>query len=402
MLEYAKFAHKTFRERKMRSLLTVIGIFIGIALIVTLISLGQGLQRSINEQFEFMGMDKIMIFPGTDMLFGMGQAGPELTKDDLDVVEKVPGIKLAAGMAYKLAQVKFGDETKYTFVIGLPVDETKRIIESIQNFKIFKGRDLEKGDTYTTVIGIRLYEKDFFSKKVDIRDKLTIEGKEFKVAGAMDRIGNPADDSQVYIPIEIAGEIFDEPDIYGILFAQVSEGVNPENVAEKIKKELRKSRNVEEGEEDFTVQTSAQLMEVYGNITLIVQAILIGLAVISLLVGGIGIMNTMYTSVLERTREIGLMKAIGAKRSNIALVFLFEAGILGLIGGAIGTAFGIGVSKAVELGAAYAGYGIIKIYFSPFLIIGAILFSFVVGAVSGLLPALQAAKLSPIEALRYE
>jgi len=130
--------------------------------------------------------------------------------------------------------------------------------------------------------------------------------------------------------------------------------------------------------------------------------VLIGIATISLLVGGIGIMNTMYTAVLERTREIGIMKAVGAKNQDIMLIFLLESGTLGLIGGTIGVVLGIGLAKGVEIMAEYGGFGLLKASMSPSLILGALAFSFVVGSISGLLPARRASQLQPVEALRYE
>jgi putative ABC transport system permease protein len=183
---------------------------------------------------------------------------------------------------------------------------------------------------------------------------------------------------------------------------QVKKGFDPDKVAGDIKKYLRKSRGQKEGEEDFTVQTSEQLAESFSTVFTIVQVVLIGLASISLLVGGIGIMNTMFTSVLERTREIGVMKAIGARNSDIMKIFLIEAGLLCTIGGGIGIILGIGISKLIQYVAAQAGMGIIQAYFPWYLIVGALAFSFLVGTLSGIFPARRAAKLKPVDALRYE
>ncbi len=143
-------------------------------------------------------------------------------------------------------------------------------------------------------------------------------------------------------------------------------------------------------------------MESFQVILNIIQIFLIGIAAISLVVGGIGIMNTMYTSVLERTKEIGIMKSIGAKNSDILIIFLIESGILGLIGGLIGIILGMSFSKLIELGAKLAGYGMIQVSFPLLLILGTLLFSFLIGTISGVLPARQASKLKPVDALRYE
>ena len=163
---------------------------------------------------------------------------------------------------------------------------------------------------------------------------------------------------------------------------------------------MRRDHDVKEGEEDFQVTTSIQLMEGFNNILNVVQIVLIGIAAISLFVGGIGIMNTMYTSVLQRRKEIGIMKSIGATNTAILTIFLFESGILGIIGGTIGVIFGLLLSKGVELGASLAGIDLLKAYISIPLIMSALVFSFLIGALSGFMPAKQASKLQPVDALR--
>ena len=400
--DYFKFAFRTFKERRVRTYLTMLGIFVGIALVVSLISLGQSLQSAIQEQFEMMGTDKIMVLPGGGLFFGVG-SDIEINEDDLDVIKKTKGVESATGFLYKIAKVEFKDEIKYTYVMGLPQDpEEKRLVESMTNMNVIKGRDLTDDDRYKAVIGIRHYDGDYFDKAVNIRDKLLIEDQEFKVVGVLSRIGNPEDDSNIMIPMDTARELFDEPTRYDMLIAKVVGGEDIDGVAEDIKKALRNHRDVEEGEEDFQIQTSGDLMETYGSIFMIVQLFLLGIAGISLFVGGVGIMNTMYTSVLQRTRDIGIMKAIGAKNSDIMLIFLIESGLLGLAGGAIGVLIGIGISQAIGMAAAAVGVTYLQATLAWPLIIGTLSFSFVVGAGSGLLPAIRAARLNPVDALRYE
>jgi len=246
-------------------------------------------------------------------------------------------------------------------------------------------------------------DNGFFDEGVDLRDKLIIQGKEFRVVGVMEQIGNPADDSQVYIPLETAKEIFDKEDEIDMVYVQIKAGFEPNEVAENIEKKLRKARDEKKGEETFSVQTFEQLLETFSNIFAVVQGVLVGIAAISLLVGGIGIMNTMYTAVLERTKEIGTMKAIGAKNSDILWIFLFESGLLGLVGGAVGILIGIGLAKGTEYVATTAlGTPFLQASFPLYLIVGALAFSFLIGTASGILPAMQAAKLKPADALRYE
>lgn len=401
--DYIKLAFGTFRAKKKRTFLTMLGIFIGIAAVVSLISLGQGLEKAITEQFEKLGTNKIMIMPaGSTMGMPTGSTSA-LTNEDLDVVKKTKGIGTAGGMFFKLAKVQFKDETKYTFAIGLPQDESKRIIFDISNFKIAKGRDLKKSDQRKVLAGSRFANPtDFFESALKIGDSIEIQDQKFEVIGFLEPIGNPSDDSQLYLNMDIARELFAVPENIDFIMAEVTEGTKPADAAESIKKALRKHRNVKEDEEDFDVQTFEEYIKTFETIFTIVQAVLIGIAAISLLVGGIGIMNTMFTSVLERTREIGVMKAIGARNSDIMRLFLLESGFLGMAGGIVGIIIGAGMSKAVEFVAAQQGLSILKAYFPWYLILGALAFSFLIGTIAGVTPAIRASRLKPVDALRYE
>lgn len=400
--DYLSFALKTFKVRRIRSSLTILGIFIGIAAIVSLISIGQGLEKAISQQFEQLGTNKLIVSPAGSF-FGMtGEAVSELTEKDLDIIKKTQGVSEAGGMLYKFAKVKFNEEVEYTWVIGLPLDESRRIIEEIGTFKIASGRELKESDKYKSMVGIRLAEADFFDQEVGIGDRLEIESQKFSVVGSLGRIGNPQDDAQVYIPLDTAREVLGEATKLDFIMVEAVKGISISEVAENIQKELREFRQVKEKEEDFSVQTFEELMSSFSSIFGVVQAVLIGLAAISLLVGGVGIMNTMYTSVLQRTNEIGVLKALGAQQHDILFIFLIESGFLGLIGGVIGVLLGMGLGKLIEIAAAQQGLSILKASFPWYLIVGSLLFSFLVGCISGLAPAYQASKLNPIEALRYE
>ncbi len=404
--EYFRLAFVHLRHRPTRTFLTLIGIFIGIAAVVALVSLGRGLQEAIDEQFRALGTDKLMIMPGAQAIgfAGAALAPVELTDEDVETVRRTEGIDLAAPMITKVSLIGFGRENKGTFVIGIPLDpKSRKIIEEMSSIRIARGRWLREGDRYRVVVGYLLAkEKGFFAKPVKVGDKIIIQKKEFQVIGALESVGNPQDDEQVYIPIEIAKEIFDTSG-YFLIYAQTRPGLDTAKVAEAVKKELRRAHGVKEGQEDFTVQTLEQLRSTFMSLFFIVQVIVVGIAGISLLVGGIGIMNTMYAAVLERTREIGIMKAVGARNGDVLLIFLIESGLLGLVGGAIGVGIGVALSKAVEYAAAQALRAqMLRAWITPELILGTLLFSFLVGAVSGALPARQAALLKPVEALRYE
>jgi len=390
------------KRRRLRSWLTMIGIFIGIAAVVALISLGQGLQDYISDEFEKLGSDKIIIQPK-----GMGPpgtAGPSLilTSKDLGVIENVKGVKWAVGFLVKQGRAVYKDEAGIGFGIGSNPEDLK-LLSEIQSFNILEGRDLKKGDKFKVVVGNNHAYGNIWKKDVEVGSTMQIEGYDFKVIGVLEKIGNPIDDGSLYMTKEILKEILNVEDEESQIMVKTAEGFDPEEVAETIERKLRKSRGEKEDQETFNVQTSEQLLETFQSIFAVVQGVLVGIAAISLLVGGIGIMNTMYTSVIERTKEIGTMKAIGARNSHVLLLFLLESGLLGLVGGLIGVGIGIGLAKGAEsIAEIYIGSPLLQASMDPTIMIGALVFSFVIGTLSGVLPALQASKLKPADALRFE
>ncbi|MBS3093572.1 ABC transporter permease [Candidatus Pacearchaeota archaeon] len=391
------------KRRKVRSWLTMIGIFIGIAAVVGLISLGQGLQDYINEQFEILGGDKIIIEPKN--IGPPGSATSKnliLTSKDLEVVRDVKGVSKAEGIIMKSGVVTLKDEINVVFTLGM--DEGYfELFENLGNFEVIEGKELTDNDKYKVVVGYNHAHGDIWDKPAQLRDTITVEDVDFKVIGIRGKIGNPFDDNAISIPKETLKEILNIEDEESQIIVKTEKGFDPETVAKDIERRLRASRNEKEDQETFDVTTSEQLLETFQNIFMVVQGVLVGIAAISLLVGGIGIMNTMYTSVLERTKEIGTMKAIGAKNSHILTLFLIESGLLGLMGGIIGVILGISLAKAAEYVAGiYIGSPLLHASLNPLIIIGALAFSFIIGTLSGVLPAMQAARLRPADALRYE
>ena len=230
---------------------------------------------------------------------------------------------------------------------------------------------------------------------------IKIEGKDFEIVGILEKSGNPMFNSMIVMNDGVMRELLDIENEVDIITLKIKSSDEMKQVEDAVAKVMRKERGVAEGKEDFEIQTPAQLLESFGSILSVVKVVLVGIAAISLIVGGIGIMNTMYTAVLERRKEIGIMKSIGAKNSDIMLLFLIEAGFIGLVGGLMGVLIGASLSKAVEFGAGVMlGPNLVKANFTFFLIAGALLFSFLVGTISGTLPAMQAAKLKPVDALR--
>ena len=405
LFDYLLISIRNLRRRGIRTWLTMLGIFIGIASVVSLISLGQGLKVSIDEQFQEMGTDKVFVMSGNsgDIATAMLGSSNSLTEIEEEIVSKVKGVKIATSSQYGSSSIVFKDETKYGMVIGYKTDETRRLFESMSNFEVEEGRHLKPNDKFKIVVGSEHWKGKIFSEEVDIGNTMIINSQPFKVIGKVAPIGNPQDDAQIYIPFDTYNELFDKGNEVGFIMAQVQEGEVVAEIADDIERALRKFRNVKEGEEDFSVSTSDEMLESVSVILDAVTAVFAGIAAISLVVGGIGIMNTMYTSVMERTTEVGVMKAIGARNSHILTIFLIESGLLGVAGGIIGITLGYLISKGVEIVTTQAlGVEYLIAYFPNYLIFGALGFAFIVGAISGVLPAYQASKLNPVDSLRYE
>jgi len=403
--DYVQYSVKNISNRRMRSWLTMIGIFIGIAAVVSLVSLGQGLQQAVLDQFMGLGADKIIIQPKGVGLGSIGTNPTQLTDTDLKKIRSIPSIKEVAGEMYKVTTIEYNNKQVVYFVFSLPRDTRQReVITQLQDSTIEAGRALKPDEKGKVVVGYRYNHDKVFDKNLKLGDKLIVNGKEFEIAGFMEKIGSEYDDTAVYMNEDDYTTLFSiDTKSYDYIYAQVEDNVEPKQVVPTIERELRKSRNLDKGNEDFEVQTFDELLQSYLTIFGIIQAVVVGIAAISLLVGGIGIMNTMYTSVLERTKEIGVMKAIGAKNSDILTIFIIESGILGFVGGLIGIIIGAGISKTVEfIGTQVIGSALLKAAFPMWLIFGALAFSTIVGILSGLLPAKQASSLKPVDALRYE
>ena len=403
--DYLKLAIHTLIHRKTRSLLTVLGIVIGITAVVGLVSLGNGLSAAVNQEFNAVGTNLIIIQPGSAGFSApsTGSSSAKIGKHDLDLIKKIQGVESAFGIILDIGKTQYNGKTKFLYIGGIP-DNIKDLGVVASQFEAVQGRMIKSGDKDKAFIGYDLANTDTtFGKKIKIGDRIVIENKTFVVVGVDKKLGNPIQDTRIIIPQNTAKVLFNEGDNLALIYAQVAKSYNTDTVAQKIKDKIRQDRHEKVDNEDFQVQTSAQLIASFNTILNIVQAVIIGIAAISLIVGGIGIMNTMYTSVLERTKDIGILKSIGAKDSDILLLFLIESGLIGLIGGAVGIACGIGLGKLVEFIASQAlGSQLIKAEFPTYLIIGALLFSFIVGSIAGLLPARQGAKMNPVDALRYE
>lgn len=405
--DYFDIALERIKHKKLRSFLTILGIVIGVSLVVVLTSLSQGMQEAITAQFDFLGYNILLIEPGAGFISNFGlssQTTTILDKDDLDVISKTNGIEDIAGVIISNTQVEFKGKKAFMMVRGMPTESSAQKLLRDTFSRVDLGDQLKSGDKDKAIAGYGITTDDsIFDKPASLGDELKIGGKSFEIVGILKKMGDAHADNVIAIPLDAARDLFNKPDEFNMIMARTSKGYNTEDVAKSVEDNLRRYRRLKEGEEDFKVTASTQIIAGFKSVLLIVQIVVIAIALISILVGGINIMNTMYTSVLERTREIGVMKSIGAKNSHIMFLFMIESGLYGLIGGIIGASIGLGIAKLIEFIISRSlSVGFFTASVNPWIIIGALSFSFIIGMLSGITPARQASKLDPIEAIRYE
>jgi len=388
--DYFYLALNSIRHRKLRAWLTILGIVIGVAAIIALISLSLGLQATIEEQFEAFGSDRILI--AAQGFQGPGTASQGITDDDVETLDRMGTFKTISYGSARPGEVEYGNEVKFPMIFG--GENGKELLEDTTD--LAEGRYIEDNDGKVVLIGSRVSD-GLFEKEVRVRNKLTIAGEDFRVVGILKEVGNQQDDNTIYMSLDAYREVFHETNEIAFISAQIKPGVDIVDLQEKVKRQLERSR----GNKNFQVITPTQILEQIGTILGVVQAVLVGIAAISLVVGGIGITNSMYTTVLERTKEIGIMKAIGARNSDIMSIFLIESGLMGFVGGFFGVLIGTLLSLAIGSFATQAGFKLI-VTINPGLMLFGLGFAFIIGMLSGSLPARQASKLKPVDALRYE
>ena len=392
-------AWKNLTHRRHRTALTVTGIVIGIAAILLLISVGQGFKASMTQMLESFGADNITILPGSGGLMGATVGAQPFTEQDVKAVERVPNVVYVAGIAARNMEVSYGGKTLSLVVYGYPEGAMQELFGKVMSTYLESGRLFKRGDLYVAIIGYSVAH-DLFGKDIPVGRTILINGQRFRVIGTMVRFGDQIDDTSVNIPLDAFKRLVGNQNVeYMMIMAKVRKGVDVQRVADEIKRKLDETR----GKGTFQVLTSEDMLKQVNNVLSVITIIVIGIAAIALIVGAVGIMNTMYMSVTERTKEIGVMKAVGATKWQIMAIFLLEAGMLGLIGGVVGEGIAVALSLAVQHAIrTAAGITYYSSYLGADLLLGAAAFGFVLGIIAGLLPAKRAADLNPVEALRYE
>ena len=401
-----KIAIRAIEANKMRSVLTSLGIIIGVAAVIILLSIGNGTQQSIENEMRSMGTNLIMIRSGSSTSGGarMGHGSqPTLKNGDADAIqEKIPAIHLAVPVVNDSGQLIYGSTNWSTSIVG-----TDNRYFQIKEWDLAYGRFFSENDVRTAnkvVILGQTVVQELFGDIDPLGKTIRIKGLPFVVIGALTARGQSGpgqnQDDMVYMPLstaqkKVSGTQF--PDMVNQLMLQAQRAEDTYSSQDEIRALLRQRHNLGlNKEDDFTIMNFTQFMQMMQSSSQTMTIFLGFIASISLIVGGIGIMNIMLVSVTERTREIGIRMAIGAKSWDIRLQFLMEALILSLIGGLLGVVFGIlGVYILPKITS-------ITAVLSTFYVLLPFSFSGVVGLIFGFFPAYKASLLNPINALRYE
>jgi len=394
-----KYSLRDLRKKKARSFLTVLSIFIGIATIFIFISFGLGLYDYIEELTGGSSADKVMIQPkgGT---FAAFESNVKFTDDDLEAIERVAGVYSVSGTYFRTVEIESQDERLYTLLISY--DPKIPLVIEMSNIEIEKGRELSPGKKEVVLGYNYMVDGKIFSRGLKLNQNIEINGEDIKIAGFYGSVGNPQDDAQVYTSNSYMEEFYPNETLsYGWIVAKVDIN-NVEGTTEKIEKALRNERNLDEGKEDFSVQSFGDMLEGFSSALNAVIGFIILIALISVLVSAVNTANTMITSVLERIKEIGVIKSIGARNSDIFGIFLFESGFLGFVAGVIGVLIGWGFSAVGGLVLDSLGYGFLQPSFPIWLFVVCIAFATITGAISGVWPAINASRINPVDALRYE
>ena len=399
--EGIRYSMRNIWSRKVRSFLTILSIFLGIATIFIFVSFGLGLYAYVNSFIEGGSADKILVqakgsmgVPGLDGAFA-------LTDSDVRATKRAGGVYEASGVYMKIALAKANNEKRYVYLSGY--DPKITLIVELIDVDIYTGRGLRPGDMKEVVLGYNyMLDNKIFSKGLRINDEIVVQDMEMKVVGFYESTGNPQDDSNIYVSEDAVSELYpNDTDSYGWIIGRVDSD-NIDWVVENVERELRSSRDVERGEEDFSVQSFVDMIESYTGTMDIIIGFVILIALISIIVSAINTANTMITSVIERTREIGVIKSIGGKNSEVFGIFLFESAFLGFVAGTIGVFLGWSISYFAGRILDGLGWGFLEPVFPSYLFGSLILFAVLTGAVSGVIPAWNASRTNIVRALRYE
>jgi putative ABC transport system permease protein len=404
MVNYLGFASKNLRRRGIRSWLTLVGIFIGIAAVIALITLGTALRMAVIGQFGISSTEVITVQAG-----GMNNYGPpgsgvvkSLTIQDAEAIGKLDTVEIAVGRKIEYVKAEFNNKQEISYSASLPEGKARDFIYKTLDVKTAEGRLMKDGDSGKVMLGNRFLDKDKngFGKEIHAGDKILIQGKKFEVVGILDRKGSFIIDQVIIVNEKDLKDLIGYGDKTDIIAVKIKNKDLMDKAKADIEKLMRQRRDVKIGEEDFDVATPQAALATVNSILNGIQIFIIIIASISIIVGAIGIINTMTTAVLERKKEIGIMKSIGARNSAIFFLFCFESGLLGIVGGAMGIIAGLIFGYVGVFSINYFLGTQAKINLNLWLIFFTLFGSFLIGSIAGVIPALRAARQNPVEALR--
>jgi len=406
-LELLELAANSLGHRSLRSWLAILGIVIGVGAIVSLISISTGLNQNIQKSLGGLGANIITITSGAQRAatLGFGGSGPaqqfgrdatsttaKITFTQAAALRTVEGVDAVDARVQGNGRVTYANKNTSVTVIGVdPPAFPKSAVSTLA-----LGRTLGTGDLTSAVIGNAVMT-DTFNDSGILNKQIKINGEPFRVVGVLNQSGTTfgGPDRNIFITQKAAQALFNQTDRASSVVVIAKNGTDPNAVAAGVTSKLQQLHRVTNSTQDFTVTTASSTQSTISSVTNTLGLFLGGIASISLIVGGIGVANAMFTSVLEQTRYIGLLKALGARNGTILKLFLFEACMVGLIGGVLGIALSYLASSAL------ASFGLPSAI-TPDLILLGMGFSVAVGAVAGLIPARNASSVAPVEALRYE
>ncbi len=404
-------ALQSLNMNKVRSGLTILGVVIGVAAVIAMMAIGNGAQAQITNQIESVGTNLIYVMPGSTSSNGVRQAAGSaatLTQDDANALYQVPNVIAVAPEIDSRGQVTYMGSNTNTSLVGTTPD-----YQAIRNYTLAEGSFITQsnldGRSSVAVIGDTVAQDLFGTNSGDVGQSIRINNQVFKVVGVLNAKGGTGFGSQddvIIIPmttlqLRLTGaSTFRGSNVINRISIKVQSSKQVTAAMTDITDVLEQRHNTSSGTDDFTVSSEQEMLSAMTSVTGVLTIFLGGIAGISLLVGGIGVMNIMLTTVTERTREIGLRKAIGARQRDILLQFMVEAVTLSLVGGIVGTGLGYTISRLVGK-VTLSGSTITPVVTLESVLL-ATLFSLAIGLFFGIYPASRAAGLNPIDALRYE